>query len=95
MKTIVLQTRDQRTPLVEFFRMDSGAWAYRPAGTTSKAVAHELVRHIASYGLRRRVAPREGELFENALKETYGRSSAYQLVEREATPVRRSSSEVS
>lgn len=80
MKSMVLRTRVEQEALVEFAQRENGAWAYRPAGSTPVERAHDLVGNVSSYKLQRRVHPSEGDLFEAAIKETFGHSSQYELI---------------
>jgi hypothetical protein len=77
-------TRTGRVPVVDFTRR-GGEWVIAVRDTPYKSsLEADLLPSIGLYELQRAVKPEEGDLYLEALQQTFGRSSAWELAPADA-----------
>jgi hypothetical protein len=77
-------TRDGRVPVVDFTRTGD-TWRVTVRDTPYKAsLEGELLPSIGLYRLRRAVKPEEGDLYLQALQQTFSHTSAWELIPADA-----------
>jgi hypothetical protein len=77
-------TRDGRVPVVDFTR-SGDEWEVMVRDTPFKSSLEEdLLPSIGLYRLRRAVSPHEGDLYLQALQQTFAHTSAWELAPADA-----------
>jgi hypothetical protein len=82
--TLYHRARTGRVPVVDFARTGD-TWKVTVRDTPYKSgLEEDLLPSVGLYRLRRPVKPDEGDLYLEALQQTFGRSSAWELTQAAA-----------